>query len=312
MALRGTPKIILVVILLHNFQSLGMSLESLSSIPATSSLPQSENDVWERSLKQITNKSTQDLKRQLENVNVLGVHHRILTDSFLGGRRLVEVFEDEDGGVMDCNIFADKALITRVLELLPETMVTKVTTKELDEFIDRCVTGKHPGMKPKSVLDFAEDLFKMNFIFPGTKWCGAGDIAKHYDDLGAAAGTDKCCREHDHSNDSIGALTTKHGIFNHRLYTMTNCDDDSKFYDCLLKDGSTASLAVGNAYFNILKTECFSLTYPKVCVKRYWISVLLRRCKEYGLDLTKPKQWQIFQSRNFRKDFFKSKLKVLN
>ena len=42
-------------------------------------------------------------------------------------------------------------------------------------------------------------LFSMEFlrgllIFPGTKWCGKGDIAEHYNDFGYHQETDKCCR----------------------------------------------------------------------------------------------------------------------
>lgn len=40
-------------------------------------------------------------------------------------------------------------------------------------------------------------------IIPGTKWCGAGDIANSYEDLGLFAATDRCCRDHDHCDRSL-------------------------------------------------------------------------------------------------------------
>lgn len=45
-------------------------------------------------------------------------------------------------------------------------------------------------------------------------------MAKNYDDLGVNKATDMCCREHDHSGESIEALNSKHGITNTNLYTM--------------------------------------------------------------------------------------------
>ncbi|CAN7942937.1 unnamed protein product, partial [Ixodes hexagonus] len=101
----------------------------------------------------------------------------------------------------------------------------------------------------------------------GTKWCGAGDIAKNYDDLGKERDTDMCCRDHDHSTDSIAPFETKNGVTNFMIYTMTNCQDDCEFYDCLLNASSLASDAVGTIFFDTLGTNCFAYGYPEKCVR---------------------------------------------
>lgn len=60
----------------------------------------------------------------------------------------------------------------------------------------------------------------MNYeIFLGTKWCGNGNIAEDYNDLGKFAETDACCRDHDHCGDYISAMMTKHNLTNDALYT---------------------------------------------------------------------------------------------
>lgn len=56
-------------------------------------------------------------------------------------------------------------------------------------------------------------------IFLGTKWCGNGDIAEHYDDLGYLELTDKCCREHDNCDDIIKPGQTSHGLGNNDFYS---------------------------------------------------------------------------------------------
>ncbi|TRY63800.1 hypothetical protein TCAL_14309 [Tigriopus californicus] len=51
---------------------------------------------------------------------------------------------------------------------------------------------KGPKQQSKSIWSL--DLLKNILILPGTKWCGAGDIADHYNDLGYYGDVDKCCR----------------------------------------------------------------------------------------------------------------------
>lgn len=38
------------------------------------------------------------------------------------------------------------------------------------------------------------NVFNRVLIMPGTKWCGQGDVAEHYNDLGYHSDVDKCCR----------------------------------------------------------------------------------------------------------------------
>uniref|UniRef100_A0A1S4LYC2 Phospholipase A2 n=2 Tax=Ixodes scapularis TaxID=6945 RepID=A0A1S4LYC2_IXOSC len=110
----------------------------------------------------------------------------------------------------------------------------------------------------------------------GTKWCGAGDVAKNYDDLGRERATDVCCRDHDHAPDSLAPFETEHGITNVMLYTMTNCEDDCKLYNCLLKVNSLAGNAMGTIFFDTLQTNCFANGYPDKCVSRnLYVSIYL-------------------------------------
>ena len=65
--------------------------------------------------------------------------------------------------------------------------------------------------------------------FAGTKWCGKGNSAAHFDDLGVFPVEDSCCREHDHCRDFIisggsNEYQTKRNetyhINNENIYTM--------------------------------------------------------------------------------------------
>ncbi|EEC13414.1 hypothetical protein IscW_ISCW008898, partial [Ixodes scapularis] len=112
-------------------------------------------------------------------------------------------------------------LIDTVLNVIPEDMATKVTKDEMQYLLELCDNrDENVQQGPiQSIFDFIATTLKSLLIFPGTKWCGAGDVAKNYDDLGRERATDVCCRDHDHAPDSLAPFETEHGITNVMLYT---------------------------------------------------------------------------------------------
>lgn len=93
------------------------------------------------------------------------------------------------------------------------------------ESVDRKVApmqngGGGPGLKLRRS--------KRAWMIPGTLWCGAGNKALDFSDLGMFVETDRCCREHDHCKDSITSFGFNYGIFNTNLFTLSHCDCDNK------------------------------------------------------------------------------------
>lgn len=56
--------------------------------------------------------------------------------------------------------------------------------------------------------------------YPGTKWCGPGDIAVNYEDLGTEVEADKCCRDHDHCEEILEGHKTLHGLSNSGVFPV--------------------------------------------------------------------------------------------
>jgi hypothetical protein len=67
-------------------------------------------------------------------------------------------------------------------------------------------------------------------IFPGTIWCGAGNLAYSRDDLGIFPGPDRCCRNHDQCPLKLQPFQRRFGLFNARLHTVSHCACDEVRY----------------------------------------------------------------------------------
>ncbi|CAG0916240.1 unnamed protein product [Notodromas monacha] len=93
-------------------------------------------------------------------------------------------------------------------------------------------------------------------ILPGTKWCGNGDIAETYQDLGEEWDIDTCCREHDHCPVKVRAFGSRYGYFNAGVYTKSHCDCDSRFNACLKSVNTSISNILGQTYFDVLRVQC--------------------------------------------------------
>uniref|UniRef100_A0A3B4AVX2 phospholipase A2 n=1 Tax=Periophthalmus magnuspinnatus TaxID=409849 RepID=A0A3B4AVX2_9GOBI len=122
---------------------------------------------------------------------------------------------------------------------------------------------------------------KRGFIVPGTLWCGSGNKAPSYSDLGVFSETDKCCREHDQCQDTILSFHSKFGVFNSNIFTMSHCDCDNRFRSCLKEAQDSISNVVGYTFFNLLKMHCFEFSYRLQCAERNWFGM----CKETKMAL---------------------------
>ncbi|XP_013174501.1 PREDICTED: uncharacterized protein LOC106122899 isoform X1 [Papilio xuthus] len=80
----------------------------------------------------------------------------------------------------------------------------------------------------EEVLTRSRRSFRENFIMPGTKWCGAGQLAKRYNELGDDSNEDMCCRAHDNCRANIGAFRKRFAYFNYRPYTISHCRCDRR------------------------------------------------------------------------------------
>ncbi|XP_037032405.1 uncharacterized protein LOC119071570 isoform X2 [Bradysia coprophila] len=107
-------------------------------------------------------------------------------------------------------------------------------------------------------------------IAPNTKWCGRGQSAGRYNELGGASKADKCCRRHDHCRMNIQAMSTKWHLFNYRPFTISHCSCDMRFRTCLKMADSSDATMVGKLFFNIVQTKCFVLKPERICKKRSW------------------------------------------
>ncbi|XP_064469236.1 uncharacterized protein LOC135383861 [Ornithodoros turicata] len=268
------------------------SLNALSPVALPDDLA---TGLWDETFGQLSNKTSSQIGQNFLQLATPGVRHRIVTDVQFGGHKLAELFQDQEGNVLECNLLGDRNLINGALKFVPGDLITSVTEEEMFHYVDLCYNRpEKAGLL--SIFSLVSDLFKSLFIFPGTKWCGAGDVARNYDDLGVAAGTDSCCRAHDHAHDNIPAFGEKHGLRNTNFYTMTHCTDDRQFHTCLKGDNSATSVTVGTMYFDILRTWCFDFTYPKTCTGGTSLlnSLLLKTCTDYRLDTSAPMEWGSF------------------
>lgn len=114
-----------------------------------------------------------------------------------------------------------------------------------------------------------EDMVSMFSIkrglIPGTKWCGLGDIAATYNDLGSKRRIDICCRAHDHCPIRLKPFRNDYGLLNIALYTKSHCECDADFYRCLREVRSRTADMLGNLYFNVMKLQCLKQEPMQLC-----------------------------------------------
>ncbi|XP_049431660.1 uncharacterized protein proca1 [Epinephelus fuscoguttatus] len=153
----------------------------------------------------------------------------------------------------------------------------KLMCREFKERSERSGRVKKDESDDSALQDKVLKRSKRGFTYPGTLWCGAGNMADHYDQLGDFEETDSCCRTHDHCPHVIHAFSSKYGYTNFKWHSICHCDCDNALKDCLRKVNDTSSRVVGQAFFNVIGVPCFELAYEDQCAERHWYGM----CKRY-------------------------------
>ncbi|CAL7941136.1 unnamed protein product [Xylocopa violacea] len=165
---------------------------------------------------------------------------------------LIEVYEPEEANEVLRNLslttipqlvsFKEMTALMQQCELLDKIQHDEFVTSSTD------TVSKSRGMS--SVLS----LF--SGVLPGTKWCGAGDIAENYHDLGQDVEIDRCCRSHDLCPVKIRAQRSRYNLTNYSIYTKSHCTCDEALYNCLKAASQSSARIIGHIYFNVLKVPC--------------------------------------------------------
>ncbi|KAL3856670.1 hypothetical protein ACJMK2_011398 [Sinanodonta woodiana] len=161
------------------------------------------------------------------------------------------------------------------------------------------------GRYLNSIWNNLKDIKKiLSGIYPGTNWCGFGNVANNNTLYGTSEETDKCCQAHDGCEIFITARDTKYGLKNKALYTVSSCECDQTFLDCMvgvaksdtvpLEDKQTAH-DFGRIFFNIINPKCLVKDYPIVCDEKGWFG----KCSKSHKDTSMPKVWQFQKGQNF-------------
>ncbi|XP_054152707.1 acidic phospholipase A2 PA4-like [Oppia nitens] len=106
-------------------------------------------------------------------------------------------------------------------------------------------------------------------MFPNTKWCGPGNTARNYNDLGSDAATDACCRQHDNCNPP--GVRSGHLQYLCQLpntqFQISSCDCDRQFGHCLSRLGSKSLTATLVAkIYRTFVTNCIAYNpYTQQC-----------------------------------------------
>ncbi|KAH1011958.1 hypothetical protein HUJ04_001224 [Dendroctonus ponderosae] len=149
-----------------------------------------------------------------------------------------------------CNVHTDRGNIRTMLLAADASRIRQMADEEIGKLEEVC-QNKEAMRRQQG-----------GFIYPGTKWCGPGDVAANYSDLGYFKKEDACCREHDNCPQYLMKGQCQQGICNNSPYTRSHCDCDATFRKCLQNVNSETANTIGAIFFNVIQVVCFQQRSP--------------------------------------------------
>lgn len=102
-------------------------------------------------------------------------------------------------------------------------------------------------------------LTMISGVVPNTLWCGLGDRASNYSELGVEYKVDSCCRAHDHCPIRLKPFGADYGLVNWSVSTRSHCDCDLDFSNCLNHVNTTLSNVIRILYFRFVGVQCIDV-----------------------------------------------------
>ncbi|XP_051172852.1 phospholipase A2 hemilipin isoform X1 [Leptopilina boulardi] len=173
-----------------------------------------------------------------------------------------------------CTLYTDRGVIQKMVLGTDPKKVRQMSNKLVSDLEETC----------KDSFVHSSTNQRHGLIYPGTKWCGPGDIAASYNDLGQHAAEDACCREHDQCPMTIGPGHCIEGLCNKSPLTRSHCDCDAKFRRCLQTLNTEVANTLGALFFNVIQVICFKERRPCSEWQKngYRVSESDRLCAQYN------------------------------
>ncbi|KAF7993137.1 hypothetical protein HCN44_005918 [Aphidius gifuensis] len=141
--------------------------------------------------------------------------------------------DESNEDYIDNEIDMKKTYVSGIEKLFQSIMQTLMLQQQSS------FAAKFISQLPKSVRDFfanqdndiltsringfgdALNAFKEDFhaVFPGTLWCGGGNVAKTNEEVGLFSQVDRCCQHHDQCPYSIQPGETMEQLINNGMFT---------------------------------------------------------------------------------------------
>lgn len=201
---------------------------------------------------------------RIQNDSLIMIYHNDQTiavvelgpDKLLLGCELIEIYNDEEGQ----RLLKQLSDLNEPLEINFSEMIKLMKQCDMVEKLNATHNSVRRDSKreadPKQALFPRSPLSLLNGIIPGTKWCGTGDIARTYKDLGTEMTMDRCCRTHDLCPMKVRAFQRRYELHNESIYTKSHCICDDMLFSCLKKTNTSAAQFMGSIYFNLVQVPC--------------------------------------------------------